>query len=259
MMTQLNYQLTSQHHNRPFLILLHGLFGNLDNLAMVRREFVDTYNVLSIDLPDHGKSAHTTAFSFKGYAQAIIQLMDQLGIHQTHILGHSLGGKVAMQVALIAADRIDRLVVADIAPVAYTPRHQNVFKALNAVNVDTLNSRAQAGEILSEHLQEPGVAQFLLKGLSQIDGKWQWQFNLAMLQSDYAILSQALKSESPCLSPTLFIKGGKSDYILPQHRQAIIGLFPNSEAKIIGSAGHWLHAEKPQIFNRLVKEFLLAA
>ncbi|GAA0852654.1 alpha/beta fold hydrolase [Aliiglaciecola litoralis] len=255
-MTQLNYQLTSQDPSKPYLILLHGLFGNLDNLAMVRREFVDSHNVLSVDLPDHGKSMRSTEFSFQHYAHSIVSLIDELSIDKSQILGHSLGGKVAMQVALQFPHRVEKLVVADIAPVAYSPRHHNVFSALNSVDLNTLTSRTEATEILSKHLKEPGVSQFLLKGLTQVDGKWQWQFNLAMLERDYAQLSQAIDTQPPFMSPTLFVKGGKSDYILAEHRDAIMALFPNSQAKIIGSAGHWLHAEKPQIFNRLVSEFL---
>jgi esterase len=255
-MTQLNYQLTSKDTHKPYLVLLHGLFGSLDNLSMVRRELADKHNVLSVDLPDHGKSLRTSRFSFELYAELILQLLAQLDISKAHLLGHSLGGKVAMKIALKAPDKVSKLIVADIAPVAYSARHQNVFNALTAVELTTLSSRTDALDVLNQHLDEPGVAQFLLKGLTQVDNKWQWLFNLELLQRDYSLLSHSVDSPTPCSSPTLFIKGGKSDYILPEHRDAIMGLFPNSQAKIMASVGHWLHAENPKLFNRIVSEFL---
>lgn len=255
-MTILNYQLSSDEQTKPYITLLHGLFGSLDNLSMVRRALEHEYNVLSVDLPDHGHSFHSDAFSFKDYANSVIELLHHLNIQDTHLLGHSLGGKVGMQVALSFPTKVNKLIVADIAPVEYEARHHNVFKALNSVVLSELSSRTEATKLMSEHLNEVGVAQFLLKSLNNKNGNWNWLFNLSMLQRDYHRLSQGISSSSAFDSPTLFIKGGKSDYILSEHRPAIMHLFPNSQAKIISSAGHWLHAEKPDTFNRIVTRFL---
>ncbi|WJG11055.1 alpha/beta fold hydrolase [Aliiglaciecola sp. LCG003] len=255
-MSQLHYQLSSRDKNKPYLVLLHGLFGNSDNLLVIQKGLADTFNIINIDLPDHGRSAFSQTFSFESYAQQISELINSLGIGTVNLLGHSLGGKVAMTLALSHSDLISKLIVADIAPVHYSPRHQNVFKALNAVNLDEIESRAQATQILSDILTESGVAAFLAKSLYQHNERWSWRFNLAMLQRDYAQLSAAIRSDTVFHGPVLFIKGGRSDYIKSDHRDAIVSLFPNSDAKIIGSAGHWLHAEKPVVFNRLVREFL---
>ncbi|MEP4891127.1 MAG: alpha/beta fold hydrolase, partial [Aliiglaciecola sp.] len=226
------------------------------NLSMVRKALESDFNVLSIDLPDHGKSAFTDGFSFTRYANEIVQLISWLKLTKVSILGHSLGGKIAMKIALDNPELVEKLVIADIAPVSYTPRHQNVFKALNSVNLENIKSRSEADALMSEFLEEPGVSQFLLKSLRQVDGKWRWDFNLPLLQRDYPAISEGINSDKPCLAPVLFIKGGQSDYILPEHKHIIGSLFPNSSAKVIGSAGHWLHAQKPAIFNRLVRDFL---
>ncbi|WP_342804501.1 alpha/beta fold hydrolase [Alteromonas sp. M12] len=255
-MQSINYHLSSNQAEKPYLVLLHGLFGSLDNLSMVRKALEDSHNVLSIDLPDHGKSAFTDAFSFTSYANKIVQLIASVNITKVSILGHSLGGKIAMKIALDNPQLIDKLVIADIAPVSYTPRHQNVFKALNAVDLKSITSRGDADAVMSEYLKEPGVSQFLLKSLKQVDGNWRWDFNLQLLQRDYPAISEGISSDNVCSVPVLFIKGGQSDYILPEHKSAISALFPNSSAKVIGSAGHWLHAQKPVIFNRLVSDFL---
>lgn len=256
-MTILNYQLSSDERTKPYITLIHGLFGSLDNLSTVRRALEHEYNVLSVDLPDHGNSFHSDTFSFESYGNSVVELLNHLNISDTHLLGHSLGGKIGMQVALSFPTKVNKLIVADISPVEYQARHNNVFKALNAVDLDAISSRTEATKLMSEHLDDIGVIQFLLKSLNNKAGNWNWLFNLSMLQRDYQYLSQGISSSSRFDSPTLFIKGGKSDYILSEHRPAIMQLFPQSQAKIISSAGHWLHAEKPDTFNRIISAFLV--
>lgn len=255
-MNNLNHHISSQESNKPWLVLIHGLFGSLDNLAVIRRGFEHTHNVLSVDLPDHGSSYCSSVFSFSEYAQSIINLMDTLNINECRLLGHSLGGKVAMKIALTHSERIEKLLIADIAPVAYSPRHHNVINGLSAVKLDEITTRGEATKIMSSHIVEAGVIQFLLKSLYKGDDGWQWRFNLQLLIRDYSRLSEAIEADNQYSGPTLFLKGGQSDYLLPEHKSAIDKLFPNSKAKIIGSAGHWLHSQKPDLFNRLVADFL---
>lgn len=255
-MNNLNYQVSSQETSKPWLALLHGLFGSLDNLSVIRRGFEQTHNVLSVDLPDHGSSYYSKAFSFSEYADSIVNLLDELNIDECQLLGHSLGGKVAMKIALTHSHRVEKLVIADIAPVAYSPRHHDVINGLSAVKLDEITTRSDATKVMSSHIVESSVIQFLLKSLYKSDNGWQWRFNLPLLIRDYSLLSQAIYSDSQYAGPTLFLKGGQSDYLLKEHKPTIDNLFPNSKAKIIGSAGHWLHSQKPDIFNRLVAEFL---
>lgn len=235
---------------------MHGLFGSHDNLAALRRSLQESYKIVSIDLPDHGKSAHTSQFSFEKYAHSISQALNKIGVTRAHFVAHSLGGKVAMYIALHHQDLVANLIVVDIAPAQYQPRHQNVLKGLRAVDLNTTKDRNHADQQMANHVEEAGVRQFLLKSLEQHQTGWKWRFNLDLLERDYLHLSAAIDSVKPFTRPVLFIKGADSDYLTAQHRKHINKLFPNSEAKIIHGTGHWLHAEKPTIFNRLVSTFL---
>lgn len=252
----IHFHITNQDSDLPAVVLIHGLFGSHDNLAALRRSLQDSYKIISIDLPDHGKSAHTSQFSFEKYAQSICQTLDKIGVARAHFVAHSLGGKVAMYLALHHQQRVEKLIVVDIAPAQYQPRHQNVMKGLRAIDLNTTKDRKHADQQLAEHVAEAGVRQFLLKSLEQHQAGWKWRFNLDLLERDYLHLSAAIDSVKPFVRPVLFVKGANSDYLTAQHRKHINKLFPNSEAKIIHGTGHWLHAEKPAIFSRLVSTFL---
>lgn len=249
----LNY--TVKGHGEP-IVLLHGLFGSLENLGVIARQLEDEFQVISIDLPDHGRSAWSGNFAYSEYATAVVNTLTQLGINQFNLLGHSMGGKVAMHMALNMPTKISRLVVADIAPVSYPPRHQNVIRALQAVASKDIKSRSQADNIMSEFLEDLGVRQFLLKSLFKTDKHYQWRFNLALLKRDYELLSAGIDTDKVYPGRTLFVKGGNSDYITMAHQDTIKALFPNAEAKIMSGTGHWLHAEKPFVFAGIVTRFL---
>jgi len=239
------------------LVLLHGLFGSLENLGVIARQLQEEYQVISIDLPDHGQSPHSAQFSFAGYAELVVNTLKQLGLESVSLLGHSLGGKIAMEIALNHPEMVNNLLVADIAPVSYKPRHQNVFAALKAVDLKNIATRQQADQAMSEFLSEAGVRQFLLKSLVKDEqGRFAWRFNLDMLIRDYDVLSAGIESNSQYRSRVLFIKGANSDYITREHQEHITRLFPNAEAKIIANTGHWLHAEKPFVFAGIVSSFL---
>ena len=223
---------------------------------MLRRELENNFQILSVDLPDHGKSQFTQNFSYQHYAHLLVTLLDELDIRQPSLIGHSMGGKVAMTIALENPHRITRLVLLDITPVAYQPRHTDVFEGLNNIELTSISERRQADEILANTIDEQGVRQFLLKSLYQADGAWHWRFNIELLYRDYSKLSEAIVSSQPYERPTLFIKGERSDYLKAEYRNAVLALFPNSTSKIVGGTGHWLHAEKPAICGRMITEFL---
>ena len=236
------------------VIVLHGLFGSLDNLKMISRPLAEHFAVVNADLPDHGQSFRSEHFSYQNYAQSVLDLADHLGLERFCLLGHSMGGKVAMQLALTHPQRVAKLVVADIAPVAYPRRHDAIFQGLQSVKLDSISSRRDAEHQMSAHINEPGVRQFLLKSLTQTDNGWAWMFNLPLLINDY---EQILGSPMSDLKrkyegKTLFIKGADSDYILPEYRSAIEKLFPTAKARIMADCGHWLHAQKPAEFSRVV-------
>ena len=243
---------------RP-VILLHGLFGMGDNLALVDKALRDDFQVHRLDLRNHGRSPHQHSMSLGEMAADIAAYMDQQEIQLASILGHSLGGKVAMQLALDYPQRVLRLVVADIAPVAYRGSHEPVFAGIKAVELAKIKTRSDANKILKGFIEEDGVRLFILKSLYRNDrGVFDWRMNVAALEENYHKLCQANVAVIPFDGRVLFIKGENSAYIQPKHRGAITTLFPHAEFKIIENTGHWLHAEKPVAFNNVSRRFLLA-
>jgi esterase len=239
------------------VVLMHGLFGSGDNLSVIRRHFEATHHVISIDLPDHGRSPQSQHFSFDTWAQQVIKTIRSLHIDKALLVAHSLGGKVAMRAASLAPELIDKLVVMDIAPVKYDSRHHNVIDGLSNVKLDEIADRKEAMAQLSEYVKDPGTRSFLLKSLYQDEAKiWQWRFNLPLIIRDYVLLSDWPFKGTLFSGDITFIKGTNSDYITAAHKATIMAQFPNARAKII-DAGHWLHAEKPQLVNTLLTRILL--
>jgi esterase len=253
----LNYKLSKNDDTSPWLVLIHGLFGNADNLAGIKRHFEAHFNVISVDLPDHGELPWTAGFDISNAAKSIYEILQSLSITTTAVLGHSLGGKVAMRLALDHPDSVSHLIVADIAPVSYQHSHQAVFDGLNAVPLETITSRKDAESAMAQHVKEPGVRQFLLKSLYQKEnGDWAWRFNVRGLYDSYQHIIDWEQTNQRFNGITLFIKGAESDYITAAHRDAIARYFPNAKAHIIEGTGHWLHAEKPAAFNTVVERTL---
>ena len=241
---------------QPSVVLIHGLFGNSDNLSVIRRNFETTHHVLSLDLPDHGKSPRSSTFNFDVWAQQVIDTILSQKIEHVYVIAHSLGGKVAMRAASLAPDLFVKLVVMDIAPVKYTPRHHNVINGLQNVTLDKIADRKEAMAQLSEHVVDPGTRAFLLKSLYQDDEKqWKWRFNLPLIVRDYPLLSDWPFEGVIYEGDITFIKGKSSNYITSEYQATIMAQFPNAKAKII-DAGHWLHAEKPQLVNTTLTRIL---
>lgn len=240
----------------PALVVLHGLFGNADNWHSLAKNWSETFRVFCIDLPNHGQSSPMNHASYPNMAKAILQWAQETGLDKFYLLGHSMGGKVAMQMAALAPDNIIKLVVADIAPVDYPPSHTQIFKGLKAIDETDLTSRKQADSLLSEYEPSLPVRQFLLKNLERTDNRFKLAISLDNIAQSYTTILKKPEIGSPIQTPTLFIKGEKSDYIVADYQQDIIGFFPNAEFKMIPDTGHWLHAEKPIPFSSLVKRFL---
>lgn len=240
------------------LVLIHGLFGSYENLGMIARQLADSFQIINVDLRNHGKSAHSASMNYPEMAQDVLETLDSLNISNAFFLGHSMGGKVAMQIALAAPSRVRKLILADISPVVTAPRHQTILQALIDLPIATLSDRREADPILAKTVVEPAVRQFLLKNLMKVDGVLQWRFNLSALLANYANILAAPTGDGPYLGPVLFVKGGDSDYIQAAHQPIIQAMFPQAKAKIIQGTGHWLHAEKPAAFAKIVRDFLLS-
>ncbi len=243
--------------NGPVVVLLHGLFGSLDNLGILARALSPQFKVVSIDLPNHGKSEHVDQVSYQQMATAVVNTLHALDIHHYSLVGHSMGGKVAMQIAANQPDEVQKLAVLDMAPVKYSvARHTNVLKALNSVANQQPTARAAAMSIMNQHLEDPGVAQFLGKSLYTTEqGHLGWRFNFQALETHYwSILDW--QEIAPVSIATQFIIGANSDYVLAEHKVAIAKQFPQAKAHMISNAGHWLHAEKPEQVARTLLRFL---
>ena len=248
------------HAGHPILIL-HGLFGSLANWNWHCKQLSEHYSVYALDLRNHGNSPHSDIMDYPSMAADVLAFMDEHGLEQVALLGHSMGGKVAMQLALEHPQRVSHLLVADIAPVDYPASrggHDDVFAGLEAIDLHTVGSRSEADRIMADHVDKEAVRKFLLANLVKSGpGSFQWRFNLESLRKNYDLLRVKPHSKQPFTNPTLFIKGSDSRYIGEEHRDAIMEIFPNAELKIIMGAGHWLHADKPPTFNKVVTDFLM--
>ena len=241
----------------PVIILIHGMFGSLSNLGMLARSLVDQCRVISVDLRNHGDSPHAQQMDLASMAGDIVELMDNLNIPSANLIGHSLGGKIAMQVALNSPSRVQSLVVADIAPVTYSGGQDQALAALAALSQLRIDSRSAADQVISEYIKEAPTRAFLLKNLARDDqGNLSLKLNMASIVDNYATALVAAPSGDSYVGPTLFLKGGDSAYIQDKHRPIIEKMFPGVQLQVVANTGHWLHAEQPQIFNNLVAEFL---
>lgn len=242
----------------PDVVLLHGLFGQGSNLGMIARGLQDEFRVHTPDLPDHGRSAWTETPSITTYAAAVSDWMQGHGLNSAHFIGHSLGGKVAMQLAFDDPSRVDKLVVADIAPVDYPPGHEGVFAGLAAVAGTECANRQQAAALLREHIEEEQVVQFLLLSLMRTEsGTYTWRLNREGLEAGYDSFRAAPVAELPFDGETLFIRGELSSYVTDAHLPIIDQWFTHNEVGTLPDTGHWLHAERSREFNAAVLEFLL--
>jgi esterase len=248
---------SQQYGEGDALIILHGLFGMSDNLAPVGKRLADRRRVILPDQRNHGRSPHHATMNYPVLAQDILQLMDDEQIERADVLGHSMGGKVAMQLAVLCPQRFHRVIVADIAPVQYPRHHDLVFAGLFAVRDAQCTTRTQVDQVLASFVSDAGVRQFLAKSLHKGDDNvLQWRFNIDALHQHYDAVSAPPVQGQSFDGPALVIKGENSNYMLPEHRDAFAHFLPRANYQTIAGTGHWLHAEKPAEFTTLVADFL---
>lgn len=244
--------------NRPPLLFLHGLFGSSANWRGIARRFEAGHHVLVPDLRNHGQSPHVMDCSYAAQAADVVELLDRLGISRAVMIGHSMGGKVAMQTALSEADRVAALVCVDIAPVAYPEdRFGPVFEGLAAVQPRTLESRRQADERLARYLEARPLRSYLLQNLVKEDDGWRWRINVAALERGMPALSAFSEAgDARYLGDSLFVYGGNSPYVRPEHGALIRERFPYARLRQISGAGHWVYADQPAVFSETLEAFL---
>jgi esterase len=244
----------SQGTGRP-LIILHGLFGSSDNWRGVAKQLATQAQVIRVDLRNHGQSPHSDEMSYDLMADDVAELMADLNLQQVDVIGHSIGGKVAMALAARYPEKLRRLLVVDMAPKWYPDRHSDIFEALLALDLSQFTKRSEVDMALATTIADKGIRQFLLMNLALTDGKLQWRINLQGLSDHYSQLLQAVCEGQVIELPTLFLRGDLSNYIEQDDEVTIKQTFSNSDITIVEQAGHWIHAERPDLFLSHVNQF----
>jgi len=244
----------SQGSGQP-LIILHGLFGSSDNWRGLAKKLAAHAQVISIDLRNHGQSPHSEKISYGDMASDVVKLIKALGLTQVDVIGHSIGGKVAMTLAARAPEVIRRLVIVDMAPKRYSDNHSNIFEKLLALDLSQVNKRSEADKALAITIKDKAIRQFLLMNLIVSDGRTQWRINLQGLSDNYSQLLKPVCQEVVIDKPTLFLRGGLSNYIEGGDEVMIKEIFTNVDITTIEQSGHWIHAEFPALFLTTVSSF----
>lgn len=240
---------------RP-LVILHGLLGSARNWTALAKQLGDSARVFALDLRNHGRSPWAEAMSFNAMAGDVAAFIERHELRPATVIGHSLGGKVAMRLALSHPSLVDRLVVVDVAPVAYRHSFAGYIEALRRIDLSALRRRTEADQALEQAIPEPGIRSFLLQNLVQSDAGFSWRINLAALADNMSeLMGFPVEPAAAYRGPTLFLAGGRSDYIGPEHEALIGRLFPQARHAVIEDAGHWVHAERPAEFIAQLQAF----
>ncbi len=240
------------------LIILHGLLGSGDNWYTLGKRFAETYQVIIPDLRNHGRSFHNNDHSFDAMSQDIVYLMDELRIESANFIGHSMGGKTLMYFTNDHQDRVQKQVIADIAPKPYQGGHEYIFAAMEKLDLDQIESRREAEQMISELITDKQVMYFLLKNLRRLQDGYVWKPNLKDIINDYhnILISVYPKKEHSIEVPTLFMKGQYSNYIQAEDYADIKKYYNRVEFVTLPESGHWLHAEQPELFYQTTMDFL---
>jgi len=254
----------------PTVIILHGLYGSSDNWVTIGRKLADHFKIVIPDQRNHGLSPHSDSHNYQVLADDLLELMDDLKLEKAHLVGHSMGGKTVMNFALLHPDRVDKLVVLDIAPKSYaafnnygsaTNNHGYILNTLCSVDLSKYNKREELDKAFEPLFPDNTLRQFLLKSVARgANEQFTWRLNVNALRDNLpAIMAELTDAVHQSLSfkkPTIFIKGQKSNYVLDEDTLGARRLFSQSEFVTIPDAGHWLHAEQPDLLFKTLLYFL---
>ncbi len=238
------------------LLILHGLFGSSDNWISIGRNLAEHRKVYLIDQRNHGDSPHSDVFTYEAMASDLIEFIEDHSIGKFYLIGHSLGGKTAMFFATKFPALVDKLIVVDIAPKQYPVHHDTIIEGLKSIDLNALKSRGDADKSLASYVPILGIRQFLLKNLKRTPAGFDWKINLDIIEKEIAEVGKSLPPNAVFNKPTLFIRGGMSNYILEDDMKLIYSHFPNSKLATIKGASHWVHTEKPKEFLEELNLFL---
>lgn len=250
---KLNYKILGE--GQP-LIIVHGLFGMLDNWQTLGKKWAEKHMVVLVDMRNHGHSPRSSEFNYQVMMNDLEELTDDLFLEDINIIGHSMGGKIAMKFAQTYPQLMHKLVVADIGPKKYPVHHQQILDGLNSVPIQKVKSRKEVQFYLKKHIREEHTIQFFLKNLYwKQKGELDWRFNLKAITENIENVGEEFLDHA-FEKPTLFIRGANSNYILDEDVPTIKAIFTDSKVETVPNAGHWLHAENPEIFYEMVDDFL---
>src|SRR5215468_10450222 len=239
---------------RP-VVILHGLLGSADNWRSMSRRLGAHYQGFALDLRNHGRSPHSDILDYDVMAADVREFTEQQALRRIILLGHSVGGKVAMQFAVEYSQQVDRLIVVDIAPKAYEPSQRYLLKAMQSLDLSRYKSFADVA--LAPEVSSESLRQFLIKNLARDEnGRLRWKIHLEAIDRNYDKLLRGLGAEGSFNKPTLFIRGGRSNYIEDDDALLIRQMFPQAEIVTLPEAGHWLHVDRPEEFFQTVVNFL---
>jgi pimeloyl-ACP methyl ester carboxylesterase len=242
----------------PPVVVLHGLLGSARNWTGIAKQLADTRRVFALDLRNHGRSPWAETMSFDEMAGDLAAFVARHDLGPTAVIGHSLGGKVAMRLALTRADLVERLIVVDVAPVAYAHTFGPFVEAMQRVDLAAVHQRADAERQLERAIGDPAIRNFLLQNLIRTDARYAWRVNLDALAANMPEMLGFPPPPEGALyhGPALFVAGGRSRYIEPAHKPLIERLFPHAGHAVIEGAGHWVQAERPAEFLEVLRPFL---
>ncbi|MBT7445164.1 MAG: alpha/beta fold hydrolase [Methylococcales bacterium] len=238
------------------VVILHGLFGSLTNWQQVAKQLATQYQVYSVDLRNHGQSPHDHSMHYTDMVADLELFLRSQSIADVHLIGHSMGGKVAMQYSLAHSEQVSSLTVVDIAPVQYHHDFNDIIAGLKAIDLEALTGRQQAVDVLAPYVKPLGLRQFLLQNLVSNNGQYQWRINISAIEHEITNIGDFPDVDGAYLGPTLFVKGEDSDYVLPEYEAQINQWFPHAQIEGIAEAGHWVHAEQPKLFMQALLSFL---
>ena len=247
------------------VLVFHGLYGSSDNWQTIGKQLSDKHTVIIPDLRNHGQSFHSDEMDFESMSHDILKLYKKLNLKKCIVMGHSMGGKLAMKLALDHPERVEKLIIIDVAPKSYLKGyskhyefHKNVVNIMNSMDLSSIGSRREAEDIMKQRLLSERTVKFLLKNLKS-DKKegFKWRLNMnAIHRNLYKLIDGNEEEAGSYIDPALFIKGANSDYILENDYELIYKIFPKADIQSIENAGHWVHAEQPEKFLEIIKQFI---
>lgn len=238
------------------IVMLHGIFGSSDNWLTPSRMLSQNYHTYALDLRNHGQSFHDEAFDYPSMVADVVRFMEDRQIKDPIVMGHSMGGKVAMNLAVAHPDKVQKLIVVDIAPRPYNLENHVELEGLNSISIDDVTSRQEADDMLAKHVDAADVRQFLLKNLQRKpEGGFKWKLNLAAISENMLKIGLPLQFEGKFEKPTLFVRGAKSGYVRDKDLDVIKNIFPAVTLETLDT-GHWVPAEKPREFVEVIRRWL---